>query len=283
MQQLTLFDETKYQSIKAKPVVKWPGGKSKLAPEIIQRIPKTCINYIEPFLGGASVLLEAIAQRPKMRFVASDINFELFNFYLVVKIHPDRLIELLQSWHHSEDFFYRIRKWDREEKWQDKYTSLERAARFLYLNKCGFNGLQRVNSRGENNVSFGNYKNPKFCDEQNIRAFSKAIQSTTIYPHSWEGFVSNASREDFIYCDPPYHNTFARYSGSFGERSQEKLAKYLREASDRGVLWIASNSDTEFIRSLYSGFKIEQRKMSRSISCNGKKRESAPELLISNF
>lgn len=279
MKQLSLFEET----VVAKPILKWPGGKRKLAGEIVRRIPRQCTGYIEPFLGGASVLLEAIAQRPELSFVASDINFELFNFYLVVKIHPEELIELLQSWHHDKEFFYLVRGWDREENWQDKYSSVERAARFLYLNKCGFNGLQRVNSRGENNVSFGDYKNPNFCDEQNIRAFSKAIRSSTIYRHSWEGFVCNASQGDFIYCDPPYHNTFTRYSGSFGERSQEKLAKYLREAGDRGVYFLLSNSDTPLIRELYSGFSIEVRQMSQNISCKGKKRQPIPELLIGNL
>ena len=277
--QLLLFQP----EIKATPILKWVGGKQNLRKLIVSSIPKTCTTYIEPFLGGASVLLEAIAQRPDMKFIASDVNRELINCYQCLQANAEAVIDILKTFKYEEGFYYSIREWDRELNWTEKKSPIKRAARLIYLNKCCFNGLQRVNSKGQNNVGFGGvHQSGNFIDEAGLKAFARAVKSVCFYTSDWCNFVEKATVGDFIYCDPPYDKTFTAYSGKFQSHQQELLAEELRKASDRGVCWIASNSDTEFVRSLYSGFKVEQIQMARSISCNGD-RTPVFELLISNF
>jgi len=166
-----------------KPFVKWVGGKRQLIPELIKRIPKNFNNYFEPFVGGGALFFELYnlgILKNKKAFLF-DINEELINSYLVIKHSPAQLIEKLKYFkkNHNETFYYQIRNLDRSEEYHtiDKIT---KAARFIYLNKTCFNGLYRVNKKGQFNVPIGKYKNPLIVDEENIFAVSESLQNVVI-------------------------------------------------------------------------------------------------------
>ena len=142
------FFEENIDYIKAQPFVKWVGGKRQLLSQFAELFPKKFENYFEPFLGGGAVFFNL----QKKKSYLSDINVELINAYQVVKNYPEELIQLLKTFEYSKEFYTEIRAWDRELDWQSDHTAIQRAARFIFLNRTCFNGLHRVNSRGEFNV-----------------------------------------------------------------------------------------------------------------------------------
>ncbi len=152
-----------------KPFVKWAGGKRQLLPEIKRYLPSKIKDYYEPFVGGGAVFLDIQCPHP----VINDFNDELINTYLVVRDDVDSLIHLLKKHelNNSSDYYYQMRAWDRTGELQ-KRSNTERAARFIYLNKTGFNGLFRVNSQGQINVPYGRYKNPAIVNEEVLHAVS---------------------------------------------------------------------------------------------------------------
>lgn len=281
LQQTSQFDEESGRVI-AKPFVKWPGGKRKLVPEILGLAPKKIKLYWEPFVGGGAVYFK-IAQRAE-RAILSDSNKNLMAAYGAVKYEVEELIQILQTHarkHHKDlGYYYQVR-----EQIPRKQTT--RAGRFIYLNKTGFNGLYRVNSKGKFNVPKGDYVNPKICDEENLRAVNSCLQKTILFPPSPEFEITvQPSAGDLVYCDPPYHETFTNYqAGGFGENDQIRLRDAAKKWIQLGANVILSNNDTPFIRKLYSEeevFSIRKILSKRPINRNGKGRGAVPEIIISS-
>jgi len=174
IEQAEEFFDKNLDIIKAKPFIKWVGGKRQLIAQFQELFPKDFNNYHEPFLWGGAVFF---AIQKKQSFL-SDINEELINTYQVIKNSPEKLINFLKTLEYSKEQFLKIRSWDRQDNWQEKYSKIERAWRFIYLNRTCFNGLYRVNSLGQFNVPFGKYKNPDFVQEENILNISELLNKT---------------------------------------------------------------------------------------------------------
>jgi DNA adenine methylase len=268
--------------VKARPFIKWAGGKSQLLPKISDLLPpKSQIGrYFEPFLGGGAVFFHL--QHPKS--FLSDTNQELVELYEIVKNNVEELIKALKVHKNEHDYFYEIRAQD-----SSKLSAIKRAARFIYLNKTCFNGLYRVNSKGGFNVPFGRYKNPAICDAEGLRASSMALKNAKITHGDFQSILAKAKPTDFIYFDPPYQplnktSSFTSYtSGKFGEDEQKKLANIYKELAERGCFVMLSNSDTPLIRELYKDFYIYEIQASRAINSNAKGRGKITELLVINY
>lgn len=264
---------------RARPFVKWAGGKRSLIPEIAQLLPDTINLYWEPFVGGGAVFF-ALDSRIKIARL-SDINAELALAYHVVKQHPEGLIARLAAHadrHAEKDYYYEVRKMT------DSKDSVEVAARFIYLNKTGYNGLYRVNKKGEFNVPKGRYTNPTICDADAIRNASAVLQKATVKFQDFERVEPGAG--DFVYCDPPYDGAFAEYAaGRFDDDDQRRLRDAALKWHRIGATVMVSNADTPLIRNLYSAapFVLHEVSAPRQINCKGDERGAASELLITTY
>jgi DNA adenine methylase len=263
-----------------RPFLKWAGGKSQLLSTFSRYFPKHFNRYFEPFIGGGAVFFHLQPERA----VLSDLNHELINCYQVVRNDPETLIELLKKHRNDKHHFEAVRAQD-----LSRLTDEERAARLIFLNKTCFNGLYRVNSKGQFNVPFGKYKNPKICDAANLKAASRALRHTTLVHGPFEAVLVQAQKGDFVYLDPPYQpvsNTayFTSYTRqSFSLEDQKRLASTALELSRRGCHVMLFNSDSEDVRALYSQFNIEIVQANRAINCKGDRRGRVRELLILNY
>lgn len=243
--------------IMAGPFVKWAGSKTQLLKEYMQVIPTCFNNYLEPFVGGGAVFFSLRSQgKLKGNVTLGDLNEELMNCCRVIRDEVDELIAILKEHdaHKMEKaYYYDVRDWDRDGS-IDKMTAAERAARTIFLNRTCYNGLYRVNKKGEFNVPYGRHKNPTVCDEQNLRAVSNALEGVDLLATDFEDGVSSAREGDFVYLDPPYHPLsstayFTNYTKEdFGEEEQQRLARVFRQLDKRGCLVMLSNSDTELVR-----------------------------------
>lgn len=235
---------------------------------------------MEPFLGGGAVFFDLRPQKA----VLIDSNFELINFFQVVKTKLEALLVDLDRHENTKEYYYYIRSLD-----PDGMSDVERASRFLYLNKTGYNGLWRVNRQGKHNVPFGGYKNPRYKDEDNLYRVSLALQNARLVCDDFTRVTRYARPETFVYFDPPYHPltrtaSFTSYtSESFGEEDQIRLAKVFRKLAAKGCYVMLSNSDTEFVRELYAGFNITTVYAKRAINCRGDRRGPIAELVIRNY
>lgn len=275
------MDQFKY-----KPIIKWAGGKRQLLPELLKNIPSNFDTYYEPFIGGGALLLSLYSRNLIKKAVISDINSSLYDLYRSIKENPERVIHEIESLKvtNNKDDYYRAR-----ELFNKCNDPIEKSALFIYLNRHGYNGLFRVNSKNEFNVPFGKYSNPGMPSPVEIASLSRALRSCVIMNEDFEIAVSNAKRNDFVYLDPPYvplnrTSYFTAYTeGGFNQKDQERLAKLFKKLSDHGVKVMQSNSDTEFIRDLYSGFIIVEARARRNINSDGNKRKEINELIIKNY
>lgn len=296
------------QEEQARPFLKWAGGKSQLLPEIRKVYPEglgtTITRYAEPFLGGGAVLLDILSTYCLEAVYASDTNGELINAYCCVR---DRLEELLERLHQMEtdylaldsqarkDFYYRIRAQFNAGERGNK-EGAERAALLLFLNRTCFNGLYRVNARGEFNVPAGAYKNPTICDEDNLRRVSGLLQGVELVCAPYTQVEEFADERTFLYADPPYRplnqtSSFTAYTkNSFGDQEQRELAVFLKELAQRGVKVAASNSDPhntdpqdDFFDELYAGCTLRRIAASRMINSDAAARGKVSELLITTY
>lgn len=282
-----LFFEENINHIKAQPFVKWVGGKRQLIEQFQPLFPKEFNNYFEPFLGGGAVYFNL----QKKKSFLSDMNAELINTYQVIKNDHKNLIQYLKGITHSKETYLEIRSWDRENNWTEKYNNIERAARFIYLNRTCFNWLHRVNSRGEFNVPMGAYKNPDYIQEENITNVSKLLNATEAEIHvaSFEHVLDNAKKWDFIYFDPPYDvltetANFTSYNkDSFGHDMQTRLAETFCALDKRGCKVMLSNHNTPFIRELYKWFRFEIVQARRNINSNATGRGEVEEIVVLNY
>jgi len=279
-----------------RPVLKWAGGKRQLMDALTSFINKESIGkgrYFEPFFGGGSLFFKLEVKDA----VINDFNKEIINVYETIKTKPEELIELLHKHekNNTAEYFYEIRSKDRSRVFLNShiYTNVYKASRTIYLNKTCFNGLYRVNSKGQFNVPFASYVHPLICDEDNIREISKFLNesNTTIMSCDFEEAVKDAKEGDFIYFDPPYdyenNNGFVGYvKEGFSHDDLLRLKRLCDDLINKGCRVLISNNDTSFVRKTFKGdnFKIvyetKKLKANRSINCKGNKRKNAEEVLI---
>ncbi len=263
---------------RARPFVKWAGGKRNLIPEIARRLPESIHTYWEPFLGGGAVFFALDSRIGSAQL--SDINAELALTYQVVRNNPDALIDLLShhACNHSKPYYMRVRKL------RDIPSSVELAARFIYLNKTCYNGLYRVNKSGQFNVPMGSYKNPAICDAENLRAASEVLSKAHVRIGDFSKV--NPSEGDFVYADPPYDGTFVGYDAhGFEAEDQARLRDAAVRWHKSGAAVMVSNADTDLIRNLYakSPFVLHSVSAPRNINCKPKGRGAVGELLITTY
>lgn len=270
------------------PVLKWAGGKKQLLGQLTSLMPTEKITtYCEPCLGGGAMLFSI---QPGVAYV-NDINMGLMNVYNVIKHFPEALIAELSSYENTAEFYYKIRGFDRDAKEFAALTAVERAARFIYLNKTCFNGLYRENRQGQFNVSYGKYKNPDFVNAEGIRAVSQYFNAANIYFTSMDfsEVLRTLPSGSFVYLDPPYDpvsetanfTSYTRYG--FTKDDHIRLKQCCDELTARGIKFMLSNSNTEFILQLYTGYYITEVSARRAINCNGNGRGGVTELVIRNY
>lgn len=271
-----------------RPFLKWAGGKGQLLPELRARVaaagPFEC--YHEPFVGGGALFFDLYRGGALGTMTArlSDGNPRLIEVYQAVQNDVDRVIQRLveHSEKHGKEYYYTVRA-------EVPDTLPERAARIIYLNRTCFNGLYRENSRGEFNVPFGDYKNPRICDAENLRAAAKALKKARITAAPFASVLDSAKPGDFVYFDPPYHPvsataSFTAYAqGGFGEADQRRLAGVFAELTLKGVKALLSNSWAPLILDLYSDFIIDQVHATRNVNSVASGRGVIPEALIRNY
>ncbi len=278
------FAKTRARPI-PRPFLKWAGGKTNLLPVLLAHVPPAFGGYWEPFLGGGALFF-ALYRAGRLRAaVLSDINAELIDTYRAIQQEVTAVIAHLNRYPHNADFYYALRARD---PWQ--MPRAERAARMIYLNKTGYNGLYRVNKRGQFNVPFGRYKHPNYRDVANLQAVSQALQIARLEVHSFEWVVDACQPGDFVYFDPPYDPVsatarFTQYHASgFGRAEQRRLAEVFVALGKKGVRVMLSNADTPFIRDLYAGRgHLIAVQAPRFINSKGRGRGPQPELLILNY
>jgi len=306
---------TKHKIV-AKPFLKWAGGKSQLLPSLADLLPADLtrgnINkYIEPFLGGGAMFFYIAQKFDINEIYLSDINKELINAYRTIQKEPLNLIDKLKQMNNTYQsafperrkyYFLKIRSMFNKLKNSSDYANnsrynVERTAQLIFLNKTCYNGLFRVNSKGEFNVPFGNYKNPKILDEENILNISKLLKNVILLNNSYEKCEEVVSDKSFVYFDPPYRpisktSAFTSYSkNDFTENDHEELAQLFRRLnSDTNAKLMLSNSDPSntntsdiFYSEHYGEFNLNKVFARRSISCNSDNRGMITELVITNY
>jgi DNA adenine methylase len=276
------------------PFVKWAGGKTQLLSALNKHVPSSFNQYFEPFLGGGAMFFFLSSKNLQFTSYLSDINEDLINAYKVVKSKVEQLIALLR-YHETEykkspyEYYYELRA-----NIKPSLTEVERAAKFITLNKTCYNGLYRVNSRGIFNVPMGRYKSPVICDSTNLKKVSIALRDSRAELHTSDYndiLLKEAGEDDFIYLDPPYNPVsytayFTHYTHSgFTKKDQEELSRVFGILSDRKCKVLLSNSNTPFIRNLYKDFAnyTEELDVTRAINSKASKRLGHKELLIRNY
>ncbi|WP_036487122.1 DNA adenine methylase [Myxosarcina sp. GI1] len=280
--QLKIREIDKYTQ--AKPFVKWVGGKTQLLPELTSRLPDNFERYFEAFIGGGALFFHLQPEQSTL----IDINEELTNVYRVIKYKTDELITDLKQHIYEKDYYYQIRDVDRTEEYKF-WSDVRRASRLIYLNKTCFNGLYRVNSKGEFNTPMGSYKNPKIVDATNLRACSQALQKAEIITGSFLKVEKLVTDRDFVYFDPPYAplNATSNFTGysqkGFDGEMQLSLRDLCDRLNDKGVRFMVSNSNAPLILDLYKDYKVEFVYATRAINSKGNKRGKIPEVIVTNY
>lgn len=297
----------KSKSITLKPFVKWVGGKSQLVEQIEKMLPtageKVLTKYAEPMVGGGALFFSILSKYDFEEWYISDINAELINAYQAVKNDVDNLIAKLNEMqmlflpmdeNGRKYFYYTVRERFNSTTLTEE-TATEKAAQFIFLNKTCFNGLYRVNRKGQFNVPMGAYKNPTICDEENLRNIHEALQNVTIVCGDYSLSKSFIDKDTFVYIDPPYRpisetSGFTSYNSDvFDDNEQIRLSKFIDEINNSGAKIVLSNSDPKnvneednFFDDLYKNYKINRVEASRAINSKGDKRGKINELLICN-
>ena len=274
---------------KGKPFVKWAGGKRQIINELKKYVPEDYDCYYEPFIGGGALFFELAPKKA----VINDSNNELMNVYEVMcdEHKYSKMCHLLNSYEvkNSEEFYYELRNKDRDMKKFEKLNDYTRAARTIYLNKACFNGLYRVNSKGEFNVPYNKKNKVNTYDKENLLVVHMylTMNDVTIMNTDFEEALKQAKKGDFVYIDPPYdqiNSSFTSYTlEGFDHNEQRRLAKVFKELSDRGVQVMLSNHNTDLIRELYKDYNIHVIEAKRNINSNGKKRGKVEEVIITNY
>ena len=293
---------------KAKPFIKWVGGKSQLIDQLDMQLPADFgnwanVTYIEPFVGGGAMLFYMLQSYPNIEHaVINDINPDLVTCYRTVRDNPKQLIEsladiemaylALETEERRKDFFMAVR-----ERYNEKNLDpIENTTKFFFLNRTCFNGLYRVNKKGLFNVPFGKYSNPTICDPETILKDSELLQRVEILNGDFEATFEYAQGNSFFYFDPPYRplsdtSSFNDYAKeSFNDDDQIRLKVYCDRINEAGFHFMLSNSDCKgknendnFFDVLYGAYPIERVWASRSINSNPNKRGKLTEILVHNY
>ena len=293
---------------KAKPFIKWVGGKTQLIEQIDPLLPTNFgnwenVTYIEPFVGGGAMLFHMLQKYPNISYaIINDINGDLTTCYRTVKDQPEALIESLHniereyhslnSYDAKRDFYLAIRKRYNEKN----LDAIENTTNFFFLNRTCFNGLYRVNKKGMFNVPFGRYEHPLLCDEETLIADSEILQKVEILNGDFEGTFEYASGNTLFYFDPPYRpltetSSFNDYTKeSFNDAAQIRLKEFCDKIDKTGFKFMLSNSDCKgkdetegFFDVLYRKYHIERVLANRSINSNPNKRGKLTEILVRNY
>ena len=263
--------------LKAKPFVKWVGSKRSALEHLQGRIlePSSYNTYYECFLGGGALFFKIQPEKAKLY----DINLRLIITYQTIKKNVNDVIRELRKHQklNSKDYFLACRN-----KFNKEKSLIKLAGLFIYLNKTCFNGLYRVNKKGDFNVPYGKYKNPKILDEENLINVSKLLKKKTIENKSFEN--TKIEKGAFYYIDPPYHKTFDQYDeNKFNLKDHSNLRNFCKEINRAGGYFMLSNSNTKEIRNLYKNYKIETINVGKSVSCKSSGRGKEKELIIRNY
>ncbi len=269
------------------PIIKWVGGKRQLANSFSALMPSPVKRYCEPFAGGCALLFHL---QPEVAHI-NDINADLINVYEVTRDDVEALILELAAHKNDSAYFYTVRDWDRDKNLYERLTRVKKAARFIYLNKTCYNGLFRVNSAGEFNTPFGNYKKPNIVNAPTLRAVSAYLNSASIRITSLDycELLDFLGKDAFVYLDPPYDpvsttSNFTGYSkGGFGRHEQIRLRDFCMELDNRGIKFMLSNSPTDFIKALYSKFNITTVRAKRAINSVASRRGDVDEVVVRNY
>lgn len=312
---MDLFNNTEtIEKVKAKPFIKWAGGKTQLLPVFQDYYPRELKlglieNYFEPFLGGASVFFDIVQQYEIKNAFLLDNNIEIVLVYQVIQQKVESLISELSKLKKQylkineterETFFYNLRDMFNKNKHKISKSLeeswIKRASYTIFLNKTCFNGLYRLNKAGDFNVPFGRYANPSIYDESNLLNVSRVLQNAEIIHGDFEILNERVNDKSFVYFDPPYRpisetSLFNSYSKEgFNDNEQVRLAKTFRKLDEKNAKLMLSNSDPKninktdnFFDDLYKGFNIERILATRMINSNSEKRGKIKELLITNY
>lgn len=292
------------------PIIKWVGGKGQLLDEISRKYPAglgtTIKSYVEPFVGGGAVLFDLLGKYNFEHVYISDTNAELINLYCQVRDHAEEVISLLKKYEAAflplNDEGRKAYYYDRRDEFNElivsgqSKNSLIAAALFVFLNRTCFNGLYRVNGKGLFNVPMGAYKNPRICDEENLRRVSKALQNVEICCADYKESKKYIDENSLVYLDPPYRplnitSSFTSYTeNGFGDKDQIELAGFVQELSQLKASVILSNSDPKnsdendnFFDDLYKKQKIFRVAASRMINSKAESRGKISEILVCNY
>lgn len=271
----------------AHPFVKWAGGKGSLIGAIAERIPKdrTFRRYVEPFVGAGAMFFWMRRSYPALRCAIGDSNEELMGSYRAIRDHVDDVLAKLEThaMMHGKEHYYAVRS-------RVPHAPIERAARFIYLNRTCYNGLYRVNRKGEFNVPIGRYDNPKIVNRENLLAVATTLEHTDLRTGDFGDLTADCEAGDLVYLDPPYDplsetSHFTSYTrDGFGRPEQERLAATFEAMVGKGASVILSNSNTDLIRKLYTGLTpsvvIDEVEVPRSINSKGRSRGKIRELMI---
>ena len=265
------------------PFIKWAGGKARMAKHVIKRLPEEINTYYEPLVGGGAVYFELAKKEKFKRAILADTSPELVNTWNIIKKDVENLIKELRKakYEYEKKAFLSIRALDLND-----LNNIQRAARFIYLNKTCFNGLYRVNLKGQFNTPFGKYKNPVICDANNLKAVSKCLKKTTIKKADFAKVCQKAKAGDAVYFDPPYipiskTSKFTSYTTNrFIDEDHDRLAKLFRELGDKGVRVVLSNSSAPYAIKIFKDFDIDHLIGTRSIGGPAEYRNSAKEILV---
>ena len=293
--------------IKVKPFFKWAGGKGQLLSEIEKYYPfgnENITKYAEPFVGGGAVLFDILSKYDLEAVYISDVNAELINTYCVIRDHVDELLAILRTMENAfipmateerRAYYLAQRMRFNERQLTDEQSRIEKAALMIFLNKTCFNGLYRVNKKGQFNVPMGAYKKPLICDEENLLTVSEKLKCVTIVCKDYREAADFIDADTFVYFDPPYRpitNTanFTAYTEDlFDDNAQIELAAFVNEINKKGAKILVSNSDPKnadsqdnFFDTIYASYKITRVQATRMINCNSEARGKINELLISN-
>ena len=286
------------KSTQIKPFLKWVGGKTKLLSEIEKNLPKNLIkksfNYVEPFLGGGAVFFHLIQKFDIEKAYLNDLNNKLIDVYSDVR---DKNTELIQKLKKLESDYYGSSEkktffLDKRNEFNSIKKSTQKSALFVFLNKTGFNGMYRENSKGEYNIPFGQMKAPVICNKELLEKTSKLLndKDITFFSKSFDKLILT-EKDTFYYLDPPYRpisktSSFTDYTkSSFNDKTQLSLKEYCDKIDKKGSLFMQRNSYSEdgFFQKLYQNRKINNLKVMRTISADGNKRNKVKEIIIKNY
>ena len=306
MKNFSLFEKDK---IECKPFIKWVGGKGQLLSEINKLYPvelgKNIKKYAEIFVGGGAVLFDILSKYKLDEVYISDKNLELINTYKSIRDNVDILIKSLKGMEEQyipldnenrKDYYYKKREEYNSLKINSEVNNIEKAVLFIFLNKTCFNGLYRVNKKGEFNVPMGAYKKPKICDEENLKNVSLTLRNVKIVYADYRESEKFIDDKTFVYIDPPYRplnitSSFTSYTeNDFNDKEQIELAEYINVLNKKGAKIVISNSDPKnndiddnFFDELYDNYNINRVKATRMLNSNASLRGAINELLITNY